>query len=137
MSAVEIAKALKKAYLPLQPIDIRSFNNLNNLFADGVIGIGVHRFVNYINDLDDVFYYKFSYIGRHSLFQYPHDLPYGVHHADDIQYLFDTPYVRKRGNKFLVTDPENIIVERMTRIWENFARTGLGKVNLTRSQSRM
>lgn len=117
----EIGKKLRKSYLPFDKIDMRSFNNLNHLFADGVIGYGVHRFVHYVNKFANVFYYKFTYIGRHSLFKYPHDKPFGVHHVDDIQYVFTAKYV---GPMIELTDPENIMVDKMTRIWEQFARSG-------------
>lgn len=117
----EIGRILKKFYLPYDEIDVRSFNSLNNLFGDGVIGNGVHRFVHYISNFTSVFYYKFSYLGRFSLFKYLDEKPYGVHHADDIQYLFNSNYIGPRINK---TDPENLLVERMTRIWSVFAATG-------------
>lgn len=121
-SASVIAAILRKSYFPFDTIDIRSISNLNKIFADGLIGYGVHKFVNYTRNFTDVYYYKFSYVGRFSLLNYPNsEIPYGVHHADDIQYVFDAPYV---GKTILLTDPESFIVERMTRIWERFAWTG-------------
>lgn len=50
-SALEISHALRKSYLPFDKIDMRSFNALNHLFADGVIGYGVHKFVHFISAL--------------------------------------------------------------------------------------
>lgn len=120
-AAKEIGEVLKRFYLPYDTIDIRSLNSLNNLFADGVIGNGVHRFVHYISNFTNVFYYKFSYSGRFSIFKYPNDKSFGIHHADDIQYCFNTAYVGPMINK---TDPENLLVERMTRMWFAFASTG-------------
>lgn len=117
----EIGEILRKYYLPFDEIDARSFNSLNQFMADGTIGNGVHRFVHYISNSTNVFYYKFSYIGRFSLFNYPHDKPYGVQHADDLQYVF---YVKHIAPLALKTDPENLHIERMTRIWESFAWTG-------------
>lgn len=121
-SVEEMAKAVKSFYFPYEIIDVRSFDNLNHLISDGVIGNGVHRFVNFVSKFTDVYYYKFSFVGRHSTFKYPRDKPYGVHHGDDIQYLFNAAYVGPRIEK---EDPENFAVERMTRIWEAFAATGL------------
>lgn len=72
----KISEALRKSFLPLNPIDVRSFNGLNYLFGDGVIGYPVHKFVHLISPFTDVYYYKFSYIGRYG-FNYPHDKPYG------------------------------------------------------------
>lgn len=120
-NSTKMAGSLRKAYLPYDTIDIRALNNLNQLFADGVIGYGVHRFVKYVSRFTDVYYYKFSFVGRFSLFKYPRDKPYGVHHADDIQYVFNASYV---GPSITLSDPESIMVERMTKIWEQFAATG-------------
>lgn len=74
-----------------------------------------------ISNYTKVFLYKFSYIGRYSVFYYPREKPFGMSHADDIQYVLDTWYVGPRINE---SDPENIMVERMTRIWEKFALSG-------------
>lgn len=120
-SSEEVSQILRKSYLPFDTIDIRSFNGLSNLIGDGLIGNGVHRFVHYISNFTDVYYYKFSYVGRFSLFNYPRNHPYGVHHGDDIQYIFKSQFV---GPEIQQTDPENVVVERMTRIWEHFAWTG-------------
>lgn len=81
----------------------------------------MHRFVHLISNFTDVYYYKFKYIGRFSVFLYPHDKPYGVHHADDLQYVI---YADQTKDLIKRTDPEDITIERMTRIWEQFARTG-------------
>lgn len=117
---------LRQTLLPLDPIDVRSFDALAKMYSDGT-GYNSHRFVHYITDYVNVFYYKFSYIGRRSLFLYPETKPYGVCHGDDQQYIFDlgdlqAPY---SGPTLIIPeDPENFMVERMTRIFENFASTG-------------
>lgn len=120
-TAEAIGSTLRKFYLPFDTIDIRSFNSLNKLFADGVIGYGVHKFVHLINNFTDVYYYKMTFMGRYSTFNYPHDKPYGVHHVDDLQYLFNAKFI---GPTIQLDDPENIAVERLTRIWAQFASTG-------------
>lgn len=112
---------LKDSYFPFDVIDIRSFNNLNNLFADSIISYGVHKFVHLVNAFIDVFYYKFSYVGESSFFNFPRNSPYGVHHGDDIQYVFN---VGLPGIAIPLTHPDSVVVERMTRIWEQFAWTG-------------
>lgn len=66
--------------------------------------------------------YKITFVGRLSRIKYPRNLPYGVSHGDDTQYVFYPNIVGP--NKILPTDPENIMVERMTRIWEQFAASG-------------
>lgn len=119
-STEEIANIFKNYYLPFEKIDMRSFNSLAQLCGDGTVGYAVHKFVHYISKFTDVYYYKFSYIGRYSNFNYPGNKPYGIHHNDDNQYVVvsnNPPMIKE-------SDPENFIVERMTRIWEQFAIYG-------------
>lgn len=115
------SKLLRDYYFPYDTIDVRSFAALNHVYSDSIIGYGVHRFVHLISNDSNTYYYKFSYIGRHSVFKYPHDKPYGVNHADDLQYIFNTHYI---GPNIEPTDPEWFMVERMTKIVEQFANTG-------------
>lgn len=110
---------LKERYLPFRTIDRRAFNSLNMLLADGVISYGVHRFAHFISEFTDVYYYKFDYIGRFTFFRFPRDFPYGVHHGDEGQYVLGSFIGLIQRN-----DPEMFMVERMTKIFEQFARTG-------------
>lgn len=118
---------LRQTLLPLDPIDERSFDALTKMYSDGT-GYNTHRFVHYITDYVNVFYYKFSYIGRRSLFLYPGTRPFGVCHGDDLQYIFDLGDLESTFTSdptlILPGDPENFMVERMTRIFEHFAYTG-------------
>lgn len=50
----------------------------NQLYADGLIGFGMHRFVRLASLYTKVFYYKNSYVGRYSHLYYPGDKPYGT-----------------------------------------------------------
>lgn len=87
-----------------------------------MIGYGSHRFVHFLSNYTNVYYYKLSYVGQRSVFNYPRDLPYGVSHTDDIyQFLFKTRYL---NYSIAEADRDNIIVERLTRIWEQFAYFG-------------
>lgn len=45
----------------------------------------------------------------------------GAVHHDDLLYLFAVPSVAKM---FKITDPENLHVERFTRMWASFALRG-------------
>jgi carboxylesterase type B len=81
----------------------------------------VHRFAHLIAPFTDVFYYKFTYVGRFSFFRHPGTLPYGVHHTDDLQYIIWINFI---SPLFTPSDPEHVIVERFTRIWQNFAESG-------------
>ena len=121
----ELSKALsekfRKLYFPFDDIDSRSFSGLNNFFSDGIIGYGVHNFVHLISNLTNVYYYKFSFIGRNGFFKYPGTKPYGVHHGDEGMYLLPYPFL---GPMIQPEDSENFMVERMTRIFSQFAETG-------------
>ncbi|KAG5680864.1 hypothetical protein PVAND_010345 [Polypedilum vanderplanki] len=112
---------LRTIYFGHNKIDQRVFNGLGNFFSDGTIGHGSHKLVQMISNYIDVYYYKFTYIGRYSVFNYPREKPFGMSHADDIQYVLNTWYV---GEDINITDPENLMIERMTRIWAQFAWTG-------------
>lgn len=109
---------LKQTFLPLDPIDVRSFDPLKKIFSD-LFGYDSHRFVHHITEHTPVYYYKFSYVGSRSRFLYPGTKPFGVNHGDDLQYTFNFG-----SNPILPSDPENFMVERMTRIYESFATTG-------------
>lgn len=117
-----MAAIIRDRYIPFDVIDLRSFNNLNNLFGDSIISYGVHKFVHLVNNFIDVYYYKFSYVGELSFFNFPRNRPYGVHHGDDIQYTFNM--FGSYGIAIPLTHPDSFVVERMTRIWEHFAWTG-------------
>lgn len=114
------SKLLRESYFPFDTIDVRSFTALDHLFGDSIIGYGVNRFIHLVSSQVTTYYYKFSFTGRYSAFIYPHDKPYGVHHGDDLQYIFNT----NLASLIRPTDPENFIVERMTRIVEQFVHTG-------------
>lgn len=120
-SLTQVASTLRDLYFKLDKIDARSFSSLNQITSDGVVGYGVHRLAHYAANYTDVYYYKFSYIGRYSIFHYPNDKPFGMHHGDDIQYTILSNFVAPIINE---SDPENFMVERMTRIWEQFAQKG-------------
>lgn len=49
----------------------------------------------------------------------------GAVHHDDLLYLFAVPSVAKM---FKITDPENLHVERFTRLWASFALRGYDSV---------
>lgn len=53
--------------------------------------------------------------------QYWFDGDLGTVHHDDLLYLFVAPAV---APMFKVADPENLQVEKMTRMWSNFATKG-------------
>ncbi|KAG4073007.1 hypothetical protein HA402_009426 [Bradysia odoriphaga] len=118
----EISAKLRKEYLNEAFFDDQSsLAGLSHLFSDGVVGFGVHRFVKLAAAFTRVYYYRHSYVGRFSHVYYPDNKPYGAVHHDDLLYLFAVPSVAKM---FKITDPENLHVERFTRMWASFALRG-------------
>uniref|UniRef100_A0A1B0DNC5 Carboxylesterase type B domain-containing protein n=1 Tax=Phlebotomus papatasi TaxID=29031 RepID=A0A1B0DNC5_PHLPP len=75
------------------------------LFSDSAIGFSVHRFVQLASRHTKVFYYKNTFRGRYSFFNYPENKPYVA-------------------PTFAHDDPEILNVERMTRMWTTFADRG-------------
>lgn len=121
-SEKEITGMIRKFYFPFDTIDVRSRGLLHQAFSDSQTGHRVHKFVRFTSHLTSVYYYKITFEGRFSRLTYPRSLPFGISHGDDLQYVFYPNIVGP--NKILPSDPENIIVERLTRIWEQFAATG-------------
>lgn len=52
-------------------------NYFFQLFSDAIIGFGVRRFVELASVYTNVFYYRFSYVGRHSHIYFPSVKPFG------------------------------------------------------------
>lgn len=77
--------------------------------------------VQLLNTQVDVFYYKFTYMGRFSVFKYPNNAPWGVDHGDDVQYLAEFPLM---APIYQSDDPEYKMVQIYTRLITNFASTG-------------
>lgn len=92
------------------------------LFGDSIIGFPKHRFVQLLWNQVNVFYYKISYVGRFSSFLHPGNEPWGVEHGDCIMYVLENRNVMPGITS---NDAETITIERMTRMWVNFAYTGL------------
>ena len=124
-SGTNMSKALSKKfrefYFPHPVIDERSFSGFNHLFSEGIIGYGAHKFAQLVSIYTNVYYYKFSFLGRFSTFRFPRSQPFGVMHGDDRMYVTPSGNVDARIG---LEDPENLIVERLTRIYEQFALNG-------------
>lgn len=121
-----ISRALRKFYFGNRAIDNSTLTNLAEIYGDALIGFGVNRGAKLLAERNDqpVYYYKFSYQGRYSHFYLPESngtVPYGVVHHDDLIYLF---YISRLFPWFTPSDPEAQTVEKLTKLWANFARTG-------------
>lgn len=48
-----------------------SFEALRHLISDGIVGFTVHRFVHLVHKYTKLYYYKNTYVGQNSYFNYP------------------------------------------------------------------
>ncbi|XP_055854078.1 juvenile hormone esterase-like [Episyrphus balteatus] len=119
----EISNLLRAAYEIDKQIVTNStpFEPFAKLLSDAIIGFPVHRQVNLLAKYIPVYYYCFTYKGRFSDFKFPDDTAYGSVHHDELLYLFNIPRLAPLYSEM---DPENKIVERLTRMWTQFAKTG-------------
>lgn len=67
----EISKVLWENFIRAPQIDRSSFDGLTHLMNDGMVGFTVHRFVQLAHKFTKVYYYKNTFVGRHSNFFYP------------------------------------------------------------------
>ncbi|XP_023312047.1 venom carboxylesterase-6-like [Anoplophora glabripennis] len=121
-----VSEGVKKSYLHDKPVDQSQFTALANLYSDAIVGFSVNRAAKLISQYssENVYYYRFSYQGRYSHFYLPdsnNTTPYGVVHHDDLIYLF---YISKLFPWFNATSPEVEMVEKLTTLYANFAKTG-------------
>ncbi|XP_059056063.1 carboxylic ester hydrolase-like [Achroia grisella] len=126
-TAVISAHKLRQAYLKDTPIaeNRECADGLGKLYADALIGFGVHRLANLMcrHSPHKVYYYQFAYVGNHSHYEDPvTNKSLAASHHDDLIYLFTLSY---RFPTIEVSDStDSLIVDRMTAVWFNFAKYG-------------
>ncbi|XP_032456548.1 uncharacterized protein LOC100116956 [Nasonia vitripennis] len=119
-----ISREIRKFYFNDQTISTKNGRNLGLIYADALIGYPNHRFADLVasNSRAPVWNYMFVYPGRFSFSVWSDtQKPYGVVHHDDLQYIFYMSFIFPFFNS---TDPETKLVEKMTAMWANFAKTG-------------
>lgn len=121
-----ISKELKKFYLEDKHLDNSSLSGLVQLYSDAIVGFAVNRAAKLLAEKsnESVYYYRFNYKGRHSNFYLPdtsNTVPYGAAHLDDLIYLFQSP---NSFSDYKENDPETDTIDKMIKLWANFARTG-------------
>ncbi|XP_054733622.1 juvenile hormone esterase [Anastrepha obliqua] len=118
--SVEISKTLRR-YLPNGPLALpHSLQTFGKLYSDAIIGFEYHRFLDLISRFTSVYTYLFTYKGRYSHFDIDGEV-YGAVHHDELLYLFHVPVMTPL---FSATDPEDEVIENLTRMWTEFARKG-------------
>ncbi|XP_001603584.1 esterase E4 [Nasonia vitripennis] len=122
--SVQASRALKKFYFNDEPVSFKNVDKLAQAYGDAIVGFPVHRSATLMAKYNTkpVHYYKFVYQGRYSYQTWSETKkPYGVVHHDDLIYVFYISYAFPFFDK---DAPETPMVEKMTSIWANFAKTG-------------
>uniref|UniRef100_A0A1I8P7C1 Carboxylic ester hydrolase n=1 Tax=Stomoxys calcitrans TaxID=35570 RepID=A0A1I8P7C1_STOCA len=97
----------------------QSLQRFGEMYAD-VVGFQNHRFLNMASKHMPVYSYQFTYKGRYSTFRNPEtNQTHGAMHLDELWYLLYLPEVTPL---FTQNDPENDTIERLTRMWYEFAK---------------
>ncbi|XP_043472364.1 esterase E4-like [Leptopilina heterotoma] len=117
-----ISDEFKRFYIN-NHVTLDNIGGIGELYSDALIIFSEHRFINLLSasSRHPVYYYHFTYQGRYSHVVWNDTKkPFGVSHHDELMYIF---YMSKFP-KFVEGDPEILMVEKMTAIFENFAKTG-------------
>lgn len=118
-----VSEKLREEFLGPGPLTQSSLKGIGYLYADGIIGFGVNRGVKLFSakNTENTYYYLFSFPGRYSYFVLPNTTtPYGVVHHDDLIYMFYSEIFPKLNT----SDPEYVMVKKLTTLHTNFACTG-------------
>ncbi|BFF90237.1 venom carboxylesterase-6 [Drosophila madeirensis] len=115
------SRVLREKYLGnVQKLEYpQSLKGWGELYSDALIGVAFNRFVRLMAPHTPVYVYLFRYRGRYSFFK-NHEAMGPVHH-DELIYLFHFSLV---GPLLKREDPENQTIERLTRMWTQFAAKG-------------
>ncbi|XP_002000246.2 juvenile hormone esterase [Drosophila mojavensis] len=119
----EASAVLRREYLGNGNIqNPASLQGLGRAYSDALIGLEYHRFMSLMAPHTPVFRYFFRYKGRYSFLMHPDtNQTFGAVHHDELLYLFQVPLI---APAFKESDPENLLIERLTRLWVEFARKG-------------
>ncbi|KAI9580364.1 hypothetical protein GQX74_010774 [Glossina fuscipes] len=115
------SEAFRKKYFENQPLVYpNSLERFGQLYSDGLICFEYYRYLHMILKHVPVYTYMFNYKGRYSFFINPDtNQTYGAMHHDELLYLLHMPVLTPLFTK---TDPENDVIERLTRLWSEFAK---------------
>ncbi|KAF5277167.1 hypothetical protein FQR65_LT03873 [Abscondita terminalis] len=122
-NADHITDELKKFYFNGEPVNQKSLEPLGELYSDALAGFAIWRGARLLSQhlRSNVYYYAFTYEGRYSNFPTSAGSKKYVVHFDDQLYVFWNSLAFPRFNK---TDPEAVIVKKLTTLYANFAYSG-------------
>ncbi|EDW28496.1 GL18918 [Drosophila persimilis] len=120
-----VSRRLKDFYLGSNVSEISAHNieRFGSIFSDGIIGHGIHRLVQLARRFTPVYYMRTDYVGKRSLSAPTDDqeLPLGVGHADDLQYVMPSLWY---GTIMAENHTDLFMMKRLTNWFAHFARTG-------------
>ncbi|XP_073818496.1 juvenile hormone esterase-like [Musca autumnalis] len=116
-----ISQEMRSFYFDNKKLEYpQSLMRFGELYSDGLICFEYHRFLQMVSKYVPVYTYLFTYKGRYSHFRNPDtNETLGAMHHDELLYLFNAPLFTPQLRK---TDPENDTIERLTRMWYEFAK---------------
>lgn len=137
--SVNISQQLGAYYLQGNPIEFpKSVEKFAEVYSDSLICFANHRFLQMIGEHVPVYNYLFNYKGRYNYFKLDEALgkyfllfyhryylqvfficKKGAMHLDELLYFFNSPLLTPT---FTAGDPENDTIERLTRLWYEFAK---------------
>ncbi|KAK4874274.1 hypothetical protein RN001_013634 [Aquatica leii] len=117
-----ITTEIKKFYLNDKPVSKDSLEPLGQVYSDTLSGFAINRGARLLSKRlqSNVYYYVFKYKGYHSNFRTSSGTKYAVH-FDDQMYVFWNSLLFP---KFIESDPEAVVVKKMTTLYANFAYSG-------------
>ncbi|XP_075214398.1 juvenile hormone esterase-like isoform X2 [Lycorma delicatula] len=124
----ELTNEIKTLFFHDNPVDINHLAEYIQICGDIAFDIGINETINYfLNHSDsDIYIYEFNFDGilgrfKPSIQKMESDwkVPNGVSHGDELTYIFP----RNDTETIDVNSPELRTIQRMTRMWTNFAKT--------------
>ncbi|XP_076636106.1 esterase FE4-like [Colletes latitarsis] len=125
----ELLKTIKDCYFEGQPITPDKIQEFIRFMGDLNFGIPAKLYVEsrVKGTSSPSYFYKFSYVGEqetHTDLLLKRIVP-GASHVDELSYLFYSPYLKLKDPKPpAVCTKDRLIMERLTTMWTNFAKTG-------------
>ncbi|KAM7360189.1 juvenile hormone esterase-like [Cochliomyia hominivorax] len=118
----EITTALRSHYFQNKTLENPgSLKSFADIFMDSLICVNF-RYFQMVSKFTSVYTYIFTYKGRYSYYVDPEtNKTRGPVHQDELLYLFNSPLLTPLFKK---NDPENDTIERLTRLWFEFAKKG-------------
>ncbi|XP_053970492.1 para-nitrobenzyl esterase-like isoform X1 [Hylaeus volcanicus] len=125
----ELLRVVRNRYFGGQPLSPDKINEFIVLMSDIGFGVGTCIYVEGRVKMTraPTYFYVYTYVGNEETHT---DLlvkrvATGASHVDELSYLFYSPYVKIKNTKPPAAGTKDrIMIERLTRMWTNFAKTG-------------